>query len=79
MELAVPSDATECLSMPNSIQPIRSMPREQLEEFAIRAAIRIRMDRSERSASDYFTAIMTGFSLGAVVAGLGFLAGASFN
>lgn len=63
----------------NAYQSLQSLPREQLEDYAIRAALRIRMDRQDMSAGDYFVAVITGFMLGALVAASGFLAGASLG
>ena len=63
----------------NAYQSLQSLPREQLEDYAMRAALRIRMDRRDMSAGDYFVAVITGFMLGALVAASGFLAGASLG
>jgi hypothetical protein len=54
---------------------IRGLPREALEIFAVKAAIRIQQDRREKFASDTFLAILCGFLAGALVAAVSFIAG----
>lgn len=58
---------------------IRQLPRSELEAFALRAAHHIRSGRREIEAGHYFSAVLMGFLLGAVVAAAGFLAGASLG
>lgn len=58
---------------------IRSLPRDDLEAFAVRAAIHIGKSRQELETSRFFVAVLTGFLLGALVASSGFLFGASFG
>lgn len=58
---------------------IRRLPREDLEAFAVRAAVYVRESKSEADAGGYFVAILTGFLLGALVASSGFLLGASLG
>lgn len=55
---------------------IRDLPRQHLEEFAIRAAMQMKLNRSEAGRGHYFAAIVTGFLLGALVAATGFMGGA---
>ena len=59
--------------------PIRHLPREELEDFAIRAALQINRQRNEASKGDYFVAMLVGFLLGALVAASGFLVGAGIG
>lgn len=54
---------------------IRQLPRPDLESFAIRAALHIRMNRQESDSGQFFNAALFGFLLGAVVASSGFLLG----
>ena len=58
---------------------IRRLPREELERFAVRAAVSVRQSRNEVESGGYFVAILTGFLLGALVASSGFLIGASLG
>lgn len=53
----------------------RVMSREQLEETAIRAMIRIRQDKEEKRRSSFFVAVLGGFMLGTLVAASGFITG----
>lgn len=59
----------------SAISTIRNLPREQLESFAIRAAVYIKNSRNELKSLEFFLAMLTGFLLGSVVAALGFLVG----
>lgn len=59
----------------NAFEAVRLMPREDLERFAIRAAIELRNTRGEIEAGNVFLAILVGFLLGASVAAAGFLLG----
>ncbi len=58
-----------------SYEVVRCLPREDLEEFAVRTALQVRMERVESSSGDYFVAVIIGFMLGALVATSGFLVG----
>jgi hypothetical protein len=59
----------------NAFDAVRMMPREDLERFAVRAAVELRNHRSEIEAGNVFLAILVGFLLGASVAAAGFLLG----
>lgn len=58
---------------------IRKLPRDVLETFAIRAAIRIQQDKREKAASGAFLAILASFMTGALVVVSGFVAGSALN
>jgi len=60
-------------------EAIRHLPREELETFAVRAAVYVRQSRNDAESGGYFVAILTGFLLGALVASSGFLIGASLG
>ncbi len=59
----------------STLDAIRQMPREELESFAMRAAVKIRSDRREIEAGNLFLTLLTGFLLGAIVAASGLLLG----
>ena len=59
----------------SALEAIRMMPREELESFAVRAAVQLRNDRGEIESANAFLAVLTGFLLGAIVAAAGFLLG----
>jgi len=59
----------------NAFETIRLMPREDLETFAVRAALQLRQNRGELEAANLFLAVLMGFLLGALVAASGFLLG----
>jgi hypothetical protein len=54
---------------------VRLLPRDQLETFAVRAALQLRSDREEIQAGNAFLSVLFGFLLGAIVASSGFLLG----
>lgn len=54
---------------------IRQLPRPDLESFALRAALHIRMGQEEAEPGHFFNATLFGFLLGAIVASSGFLLG----
>lgn len=62
-----------------TIEGVRELSREHLEELAIQAIIRIRQDKQERSRNAAFLAVLTGFMLGSLVAAGGFLASLAFH
>ncbi len=62
-----------------AFEAIRRLPREDLEAFAVRAAVHVRQIRHEAESGGYFVAVLTGFLLGALVASSGFLLGASLG
>lgn len=57
------------------LEKIRHLPRPDLESFAVRAALHIRMKREEADSGHFFNAALFGFLLGAIVASSGFLLG----
>ena len=57
------------------LQRIRGLPRPDLESFAVRAALHIRLTREESASGQFFNAALFGFLLGAIVASSGFLLG----
>jgi hypothetical protein len=59
----------------SAFEAIRMMPRDELESFAVRAAVQLRSDRGEIETANAFVAVLTGFLLGAIVAASGFLLG----
>jgi hypothetical protein len=59
----------------SALETIRIMPREELETFAIRAALQLRSDRGVIQAENAFLTVLIGFLLGAIVAASGFLLG----
>ncbi len=58
---------------------IRQLPREELEAFAMRAALRIRQNRKEAESSRLFLAVLMGFLIGAIVASAGFVTGVTLG
>ena len=58
---------------------IRLLPREELESFAVRAALHMRESHKELESGRFFSVLLAGFALGALVAAAGFLIGASLN
>ncbi len=59
----------------SALEAVRLMPRDELENFAVRAALQLRRNRGEIEAGNLFLAVLIGFLLGAVVAASGFLVG----
>ncbi len=47
---------------------VSRLSRDDLEDFAVRAAIEIKRARDDARAADRFSQIVTGFVLGAIVA-----------
>lgn len=62
-----------------TIEGVRELSREHLEELTVRAIIRIRHDKQERSRNAAFMAVLTGFMLGSLVVAGGFVAGIAFR
>ncbi|MFT3988544.1 hypothetical protein [Aestuariivirga sp.] len=58
---------------------VQDLPRAQLEEFAIRAAMEARALRASERPNRFFHVLMTGFIIGAALAGAGFLTGAAIR
>lgn len=59
----------------SALEAVRLMPRDELENFAVRAALQLRRNRGEIEASNMFLAALIGFLLGTIVAASGFLLG----
>jgi hypothetical protein len=59
----------------HTIEGVRGLSREQLEDLTVQAIIRIRQDKQERSRNSAFLAVLTGFMLGSLIAAGGFAAG----
>lgn len=58
---------------------VRSLPREKLEDLAIRAMVELRTGRIQRAPHSYFHALFFGFVLGTLIAASGFIAGAALR
>jgi hypothetical protein len=58
---------------------IRHLSRRELESFALCAAMHVHEGRKELASGNFFAALLVGFVLGAVVASVGFLVGASLG
>ena len=63
----------------HTLEKLRDLSRENLEDLAIRAIIRIRQDKQEKASHATFVAVLSGFMLGSLVAAFGFLAGLALN
>ena len=63
----------------NLAERIRRLPRPDLESFAVRAALHVRVNRHETESRDFFNAALFGFLLGAIVASSGFLLGVGLS
>ena len=63
----------------HTLEKLRDLSRENLEDLAIRAIIRIRQDKHEKASHTAFVAVLSGFMLGSLVAAFGFLAGLALN
>lgn len=62
-----------------ALDEIRLLPRGDLEAFAIRAVLQIRHAQDELEAGRLFLVALTGFLLGVLVAGAGFLLGSNLG
>ncbi|MEI7601450.1 MAG: hypothetical protein WCJ41_19305 [Aestuariivirga sp.] len=58
---------------------IKLLPREELESFAVHAALHMRENHRELESGRCFSVLLVGFALGALVAAAGFLIGASLS
>ena len=58
---------------------IRLLPRGELEALTIRALVRMRASRIEAESGRFFSAVLMGFLLGALVASAAFLLGSSLS
>ena len=45
----------------SALEAVRLMPRDELESFAVRAALQLRSDRGEIEAANVFLAVLIGF------------------
>lgn len=59
----------------SAFEAVKLMPRDELEDFAVRAALQLRGYRGEIEAGNDFLAILIGFLLGAIVAASGLFLG----
>ena len=62
-----------------TIETIRLLPRGELEAIAWRAMMRLRDSRKDAAAGEFFSAILLGFLLGALVASAAFLLGSGLR
>lgn len=58
---------------------LRELPRERLEDIALRAMVELRGLRQDGRPNSYFIAVSGGFAFGALVAAAGFLIGAAMR
>jgi hypothetical protein len=63
----------------SAFETIRLMPRDELETFAVRAALQLRSDRGTIESENAFLTVLIGFLLGAIVAASGFLLGVGLS
>lgn len=68
-----------CAMIEQTFDTVRGMSRENLEELAVRAVIRMRQEKREQAANNAFFLILSGFMLGTLVAATGFLLGNLLN
>jgi hypothetical protein len=54
------------------------LSRRELEDFAVKAAVQLRLEKQNREQDKQLTSVLTGFVLGAVIVALGFVFGARF-
>ncbi len=59
----------------SAFETVRLMRRDELEEFAVRAALQLRRHRREIEAGRDFAAVLVGFLLGAAVSASGLILG----
>jgi hypothetical protein len=58
---------------------VRELSRENLEDLAVRAVLQLQADRRDAAPNSYFTALLSGFMIGTLVAAAGFLIGAGIR
>lgn len=58
---------------------VRELSRESLEDLAVRAVLQLQADRRDAAPNSYFMAVLSGFMIGTLVAGAGFLIGAGLT
>jgi hypothetical protein len=63
----------------SAFEAIRLMPRDELETFAVRAALQLRSDRGTIASENAFLTVLIGFLLGAIVAASGFFLGVGLS
>jgi hypothetical protein len=63
----------------SAFEAIRLMPRDELETFAVRAALQLRSDRGTIESENAFLTVLIGFLLGAIVAASGFILGVGLS
>lgn len=63
----------------SAFEAIRLMPRDELETFAVRAALQLSNDRGTIESENAFLTVLIGFLLGAIVAASGFLLGVGLS
>ena len=61
------------------LSAVHSLPRQRLEDLAIRALTEVRFNQRETTPNAYFLAVLTGFSMGTFVTAVGFLVGAALR
>ena len=62
-----------------TIETIRLLPRGELEAIAWRAMVRLRDTQKDAAAGNFFSTILLGFLLGALVASAAFMLGAGLR
>ena len=63
----------------SAFEAIRLMPRDELETFAVRAALQLRSDLGTIASESAFLTVLIGFLLGAIVAASGFFLGVGLS
>lgn len=62
-----------------AVETIRLLPRSDLEAFALRAVTYMRQNQKEVERGHFFSAVLMGFLLGALVASAAFIVGTSLG
>jgi hypothetical protein len=68
-----------CVMRDQGFANVRELSRENLEDLAIRAVLQLQAERRETAPNSYFMAVLSGFMIGTLVAGAGFLIGAGLR
>jgi hypothetical protein len=58
---------------------IRELPRQHLEDLAIRAIVESRLSQQQTAPNAYFLAVLSGFFIGTIVTVAGFMIGTALN
>ena len=58
---------------------LAGLSRNELEDFAVRAAVQLRMERNDREKDRQLASVLTGFAIGTVIVALGFALGTAFS